>query len=215
MVPWIVGLACALAIGYVWGSFAPVPVYHDEAAYLLQAQLFAHGQAAGAPPPLPKFFEQFHVLVSPGLAPKYPPGFALAMVPGIWLGLPVLMPLILSGVTGAFLFHLSRKAVGGPVALLATIDMDLAPGNLLLHAGYFSQTLTSALWLIGWWGLLSWRERRRTSHLVLLGVIVGWMAIARPITALLYAIPLGAVVLRDVIVQRAWRGFAIAPQSVR
>lgn len=210
LAPWILGLACALTIGYVWGGLDPAPVYHDEAAYVLQAQLFAKGLAAGAPAQLPQFFEQFHVLVSPVLAPKYPPGFALTLVPGIWLGVPVLIPLILTGVTGACLFLLARQIAGAPVALLATVIWTLAPANILLHAGYFSQTLTAALWLVGWWALLSWRERRRTTHLVLLGVVVGWLAISRPFTALLYALPLGVVVLKDVVVHRLWRGFTSA-----
>ena len=109
MAPWIAGLACALGVGYVWGSLDPVPIYHDEAAYLLQARLFAHGVVAGAPAPLREFFEQFHVFVSPVLAPKYPPGFALAMVPGIWLGAPALIPITLAGITGGLLFQLSRR----------------------------------------------------------------------------------------------------------
>jgi hypothetical protein len=210
LAPWVVGFACSLAVAYVWGSLDPVPVYHDEAAYVLQARLFAHGVIAGAPAPLSKFFEQFHVLVSPVLAPKYPPGFALAIVPGIWLGAPALIPLILAGITGGFLFLLARRVAGGPVGLLATAIWTIAPVNLMFHASYFSQTLTTALWLVGWWALLTWREGRRTTHLVLLGVVVGWLAITRPFTALLYAFPVGAVVLRDVGVHRAWRGFAIA-----
>jgi hypothetical protein len=209
MAPWIAGLACALGVGYVWGSLDPVPIYHDEAAYLLQARLFAHGVIAGAPAPLREFFEQFHVFVSPVLAPKYPPGFALAMVPGIWLGAPALIPITLAGITGGLLFQLSRRIAGGPVALLATVIWTLAPANLFLHVSYFSQTLTSALWLIGWWALLNWREDRRMAHLVLLGVVLGWLAITRPFTALLYALPLGVVLLRDVIAQRAWRGLGV------
>jgi hypothetical protein len=208
--PWIAGLICALAVGYVWGSLDPVPIYHDEAAYLLQARLFAQGAAAGPPAPLPKFFEQFHVLVGSVLAPKYPPGFALALVPGIWIGSPALMPLLLTGITGGLLFLLSRKAAGGPVALLATAIWTIAPANLLLHASYFSQTLSAALWLAGWWALLTWREDRRKVHLVLVGVIVGWLAITRPFTALLYALPLSLVVLRDVVVQRRWRALGLA-----
>jgi hypothetical protein len=55
-----------------WGSLAKLPTVGDEVAYVLQAKLLARGQIAGSPPPIPEFFEQAHVLVTPRLAPKYP-----------------------------------------------------------------------------------------------------------------------------------------------
>ncbi len=209
-VPWLVGVTAVLVTLLTWGGANPVAVYHDEAAYLLQAGIFAGGRWLGPPPPVPAFFEQFHVLLSPGLAPKYPPGFALALVPGTWMHLPAVVPLLLTGLTAAIAFALARRIAGGPVALVATAVWLAAPGNLRFRAGYFSETLTSLLWVAGWWALLRWRSSSRTTWLLALAACVGLGAITRPLTALVFAIPVGVVVLRDVMARRAWGALVAA-----
>src|SRR5262245_29478298 len=93
--PWLplaCGLAVFLFVTAVWGSLAKLPVGDDEAAYLLQAKIFASGNITAAGRPLPEFFNQQHVFVDPVLAAKYPPGHSLLLVPGIWLALPGLVP---------------------------------------------------------------------------------------------------------------------------
>ena len=112
--PAVAPLAVALAAGLItfraWGSLNPLPTVGDEVAYLLQASLLAEGRIAGDAPPVPEFFEQAHVLVTPTLAPKYPLGFALALVPGVLIGASALVPLLLTGLTGALLFVLCRRS---------------------------------------------------------------------------------------------------------
>src|SRR5436309_15581249 len=131
------GLLTALLGFWVWGSLDQPGIYHDEIAYRLQAEIFASGRLAGDAAPLPEFFEQYHVLVSPRLAPKYLPGHALALVPGVWLGLPGLGPLALAGISGALLFALARR-VGGPwVAALAWTLWVTAPAPLTWRCTYF------------------------------------------------------------------------------
>ena len=89
--PVLAGLASAACVLAVWGSLDATPLYHDEGAYLLQAEIFAAGRWAMPAPVIPEFFEQMYVLVTPVLAAKYPPGHALAMAPGALVGLPGLV----------------------------------------------------------------------------------------------------------------------------
>src|SRR3954447_3871289 len=77
LLSWIAALAAFGSVWYVWGSLHQLPRYHDEAAYLLQAQIFAAGKWTAPAPPIPEFFEQAHTLVTPVRAAKYPPGTAL------------------------------------------------------------------------------------------------------------------------------------------
>lgn len=88
--------------------------------------------------------------------------------------------------------------------MLATAIWLASPGNLRFRAGYFSEILTSLLWLAGWWALLEWRSTSRVTWLLALAGCVGLGAITRPLTALVFALPVAALVLRDVVVRRAW-----------
>lgn len=190
---------------FVWGSLDAVPVVHDEAAYLLQAGLFARGRWALPSPPIPEFFEQMHVLVVPALASKYPPGHSLALAPWAWLGVPGLLPVLLAASTGALVFALARRVAGPVVAALTWALWSTSRGVLDHFSTYFSETTTALLWLLGWWALLSWWETRRMRWLLAVAACVGWGAITRPFTMLLYAVPVGIVVARGVAARRAWR----------
>lgn len=208
--PLAAGMMSAAVYWWLAGSLDPVPVIHDEAAYVLQAGLFASGQWAGQSPILPEFFEQFHVFVVPRLAAKYPPGHALALTPGVLLGVPGLMPVVLTGVTGGLLFALARRATNSWIALLAWAIWLAAPGNLRFRPSYFSQLTTTTLWLGGWWALMTWRQSRERRWLVALACAVAFGAITRPLTMLAFALPVGVVVLRDGIREGRWRDLALA-----
>ncbi len=214
--PWapiVVGAASAAGVWIAWGSLGAIPVVQDESAYVLQARIFAMGRWVGPARPLPGFFEQMAVFGEPALVPKYPPGHALLLVPGIWLGVPGLVPVLLSGVAGALLVVLARR-VGGPwVALLASAVWLASSGNLQWRASYLSQTTTSAAWLLAWWCLLRWRETHGTAWSAGVAASVAWCAITRPVTALALALPVAAVMLHDLVRQRSWRG-ALVPAIV-
>lgn len=201
---WIIGVATAVVVWTVWGHVHPTATVHDEASYLLQARTFARGRFANPAPPLPEFFEQFHVIVSPTFASKYPPGTGLLIVPGVWLGVPALAPVLLVGVSGAFLFLLARRVANAWVALVAWIVWLSAPRTLDNGAHYYSENVSQALWLVGWWLLLEWRETARRRWLLGLAACIGWIAITRQLTALTYAIPVAAVVLPRVARRRDW-----------
>jgi dolichyl-phosphate-mannose-protein mannosyltransferase len=202
--PLIVGVASALLTWWMWGTLAATPYVHDEVALLLQARIFASFKWASPSPPLPEFFEQFHVFVTPTLAPKYPPGHALLMVPGVWLGLPGLMSVVLTGLTGGMLFLLARRFSNGIVALAAWCIWMVAPAALRFRPSYFSEVTTGAIWLVAWWTLLRYRDTGARRWLVALAALIAWGGITRPVTMIAFAIPVGGVVLWTVWKRRAW-----------
>lgn len=204
------GLISSLVIWWTWGEIEPVPVIQDEASYVLQAEIFASGRWTVPAPPIPEFFEQPHVQVVPAVASKYPPGHALLLTLGALVGLPALVPVLLTGITAALLFALAARVANPWVALVAWPTWLFAPIVLRFQPTYMSEVTTTALVLASWWALLSWRETPRLRWLLTLALCVGWGAITRPLTMLVVAIPIGVVVVMDVARDRRWRDLGLA-----
>lgn len=195
---------------YSWGAITPIPSVHDELAYVLQAQIFAQGKWALPSQPIPAFWEQPHVLVEPTVAAKYFPGHAIVMSVGALVGWLPLMPLVLQSCIAALLFVLVRRIASGGVALLTWILWLTTPMVLYFGASYYSESTTTLSWLCGWYALLEWRASRRLRWLLAVAFFTAWGAVTRPLTGVAYAIPMGIVVLYDVITGRRWRDLALA-----
>ena len=193
-----------------WGGLDSPPVSHDGASYLLQSRIFANGRWSAPAPPLPEFFEQYHVLVTPVLASKYPPGQALLLTPGALLSAPGLVPLLLSALTAFILIALVVPRWGRKVAMITWAVWLLAPLGLHFRPTYLSEVGTAFLWVAGWWCLSQWWDGRGDRYLVGLALAVGWMAITRPLTAVAYVLPVAAVVAPRVWRERRWRALGSA-----
>ena len=198
--PWVLGLATALACLWVAGGTLKVePVSTDEASYLLEARILAAGHITAPAPPIPEFFEQAWVVVTPRIYSKYPPGHALALVPGVALGLPWLVPLLLNLVSGALLFALLRRAIGPAAALLTWSAWVLSVMAMAWQTTYFSEVTLLACWLGATSCVWRWLDGAGSRWLVGAALLTAFGAITRPLSILLLALPLIIVVLR-----RAW-----------
>lgn len=207
---WAAAIASVAIIWFVWGEWNPLPAVHDEVAYLLQADIFARLRWTAPPPPIPDFFEQPYVLVSPVLASKYPPGHSMLLVPGALLGFHALVPLLLTGLTAWLLVTLATRVAGLGTALVTWAVWITAPLVLRFQPSYFSELSTQTLMLSSWLFLLRWRESGRRQWLLLVAAAIGAGAITRPLTMLALAIPVGVVVVRDVARSRRWRDLGMA-----
>ena len=206
----MLALVAVLVTVASWGGLDAPPVSHDEASYLLQSRIFKSGRWSAPSPPLPEFFEQYHVLVTPVLASKYPPGQALVLVPGTLMAAPGLMPLVLTGLTAFLLVSLIARRWGWKAAVITWALWLLAPLGLRFRPTYLSEVGTAFLWLAGWWCLSRWWDGKGDRYLVTLALAVGWMAITRPLTAVAYAMPLAVVVLPRVWKGHGWRAIGAA-----
>ncbi len=205
--PILAGLITALLVAYTWSGLDAPGAYHDERAYLVQARLLAQFSWTAPSPPIPIFWEMAHLFVEPAIFAKYPPGHALVLVPGIWLGFAGLVPVLLAAVSGALTFLLARRFAGIWIALGTWAVWTTVPETLDWHSSYFSETTTAALWLLALWALVEWREQQRPFLLVLLVAAVGWMGITRPITAIALGVPIAAVILHTAWTRRAMPGW--------
>ena len=203
LAPAVAGVLTAAIVWWVWGSLGEPGIIHDERAYLLQAQIFATGHWTGRVPPLHEFFEQMHVFVVPRLAAKYPPGHSLLLTPGIWAGLPGLMPVLFTGVAGALVFALARRLADSVTALLAWSLWATSTPNLFWRASYLSQTTSALLWLLAAWFTLRWMEERKISQAACIAAALAWMYLTRPLSALALGLPLVACAVLTGRVRRA------------
>ena len=225
--PIVAGVVTTAVTWTAWGGLNRHPIIHDEAAYHLQAKLFASGVWAGVSPPLPEFFEQLYVFVVPVLASKYPPGHSLMLAPGALVDLPGLPVVILNGIAGALIFALARRVAGSLVALLTLLLWLTCFPAIYYRASYFSEVTSGTAWLAAWWFLLLWHQetkrggselqdeaggqaRRRRRWLIALAACVGVVAITRPLTAVALALPIAVVVVRETHRRRTWRDFGMA-----
>jgi hypothetical protein len=207
--PLVCAFVTAVCVRLTWGVGTPWPVMHDEWAYWMQAGQYAANMWSAPSQGMPEFFEQLYVIVTPVFAAKYWPGHAMMLAPGFAVGAPALMPILLSAIAGGLVFALARRVAGVRVAALTFVLWVSTFGNLRFRASYFSELTTSCLWLGAWYALLRWRETRRWGWMALLAVATGWGAITRPATMLVFAIPVGLVVLADSVRARSWRDLAI------
>lgn len=203
--PW---LAALLTTALSWsvrraGDFATF--IHDEDAYVLQAQVFARGQLAAPPRPVPDAFEQYYVLGAPVTAGKYYPGQALAIAPFEAMGQRDLFPPLVAGVTAGLLVHLVQTAAG-PVPALAAWATWLAGDKVLSwHSSFLSQPTSAMYWLLAITGALAWQRKRRSRDLVVVAVALAADALTRPWSAVLLAATLGAWLAVRLTRERQWR----------
>ncbi len=210
--PWapvVAGILTAAAVRFVWGSFNAPGVIHDEHAYLVQAQIFAQGRWTAASPPIAAFFEQMHVFVEPAVFAKYPPGHALMLVPGIWLGLPGLMPVLLTGISGSLVFWIARRLSNEWVALLTWWPWTTAGATLLWSTSYLSETTSMTMWLTATWATIRWIDSGRSTFLSVAAAAIAWGLITRPLTMAGLALPLAFVILRRHAAARSWRPLVV------
>jgi hypothetical protein len=211
--PWapaLAGLVTVAIVRLVWRSLGEPGVVHDERAYLLQAEIFARGHWTVPTPPIPAFFEQMHVFVEPAVFAKYPPGHALMLVPGIWLGLPGLMPAVLAGVAGGLTFWLARRLANVWTALLTWMLWTTAPLTLVWATTYFSEGTSAVMWLIAAWATVRWLDTDDRRYLFGVSAALAWGFETRPLTAIALGAPLAIVILRRLIQTKQWRA-ATAP----
>ena len=206
--PVLAGLVTVLIVRIVWGSFHEPGVVNDERAYLLQAAIFARGHWTAPSPLLAAFFEQMHVVIEPAVFAKYPPAHALTLVPGIWLGVPGLMPALMTGIAGALVFSLARRLANEWTALLTWWLWTTSWLTLIWSASYYSETTSTAMWLIATWATIRWLDAGRSADLLCVAAALGWGLRTRPLTMAALALPLAFVVLRRVVATRAWKTLA-------
>lgn len=126
-----------VSIGLSYGI--PKPGVHDEFAYLLMGDTFAHGRLTNPVHPMWPHFETYHVFHRPSYQAKYPPGQGMVLALGQAVGeLPILGVWASLALACATVCWMLGALVPKPWAFLGGLLLALNP-----HA-------------IAWWGQSYW-----------------------------------------------------------
>ena len=163
----------------------------DEYAYLLQAQTYAQGRLWVDPPPLADAFALGRFQIKNGMwLAQYEPGWALILVPAIWLGIPAwtINPILGVGLLLAF-WALAREQMGKEAAAAGVIAIA-GSAFFILNAGSYFSHVACALWGV-LYALFAVRylQSGKSSIALLAGVFVGLLGLTRTFNAIVFIAP--------------------------
>ncbi len=197
--PWAAaGVVAVVSLGgnaaVAWHHGLPRPRVHDEFAYLLMADTFAHGRVANPTPACADSFQSPHVLVRPTYAAKYPPGQGVALAVGQVLGRPAYGVWLSGAAAAVAAWWMVAAFAGAEWALLGGLVAAVHPQMVDWGQVYWGgdvAVLGGAL-VVGGWGRL--RKAPGVHPGLLLGVGLVVLANSRPFEGLVLAVPVLATV---------------------
>lgn len=171
--------------------FHRAPLTTDEQSYMLQAHIFKSGRLKYDPPPFIQPFRYPMVIVdeAKGWLSRYPPGHALWLTPGVWLGSPYAMTALAAGLglllTGVAAYRLGFSVAAAALMLLLSPFFVFTNGTMMSHISGF---VAAAGMLLGY---VLWQQQGRSIWAVLAGLAWAWLFLNRTYTAFLMALPFG------------------------
>nr|BBH93743.1 hypothetical protein KTA_19420 [Thermogemmatispora argillosa] len=185
------------------------PHIYDAAAYVFAAKMYAQGRLAVPLPPTPDLFPgPFMVQFDGRWFAQYPPGTALTLVPGFWLGLPYAVEPVLGTLALLGIGLIAARLYDRLTATLAVLLGTLSPFYSYLAASYLSHTVTLFYLVWGFWALLCFLQERKLWGLPLAALCFGLAYLTREQVALLYI-----AMLSGSILAAAWRRWHPWPGS--
>jgi len=128
------------------------PHIYDASAYVFAAKMYALGHlSVPIPPAVDRFPGPFMLQFADQWFGQYPPGTALTLVPGIWLGIPWLVEPLLGTLALLGSGLLAARLYDRRVATLTVILGASSPFYSYLAASYLSHAIT-LFYLV--WGIL-------------------------------------------------------------
>jgi hypothetical protein len=164
-----------------------VPLQDDDATYLYQARIMSELRALD--PPVPenaRWIENFIYFSARGTTGKYLFGTGLTLVPGVWLGLPILANLFFVFVTLLCVYRAAEKNAPATVALFGAALLSISPQFIFTSASTLSQAPALAGLAVAVWA----SERGGFRNGLYAGLAIGFSLVCRPHIAVPGAIAL-------------------------
>src|SRR5437868_8505250 len=190
----VVLTSLTFSIGAAMLHGMPLPKYHDDFAYVLDGDTFAHGRLSNPTHPLWPHFETMHVLQVPRYISKYPVGQGLIFAAGsVLLGHPLRAVWIVGAAACAAIWWALRIWTTPSLALLGGIATAIHPTFLEWTESYHGGALAA----LGGALLLGAAGKDRTLGVTgAIGIVL--LAISRPYEGLIFCIAVGTVLIRRI-----------------
>jgi hypothetical protein len=186
-------LALCLA-GTLRGRY-PEPRIHDEFAYLLAADTFAHGRLTNPTHPQWQHLESLHIIWQPTYTSKYPPGQGLALAfSTVLFGEPIFGVWLIVAAAAAAIYWMLQAWFTPGWALAGTL-IPTTQMLLLWTDNYWGGGLPALGGALLFGSLARLLGDPRPRYGALLGVGVGMLALTRPFFGLLASLPAAAVIV--------------------
>lgn len=182
----------------------PVPRVHDEFAYLLTGDTFASGRLTNPTHPLWRHFESFQIIQHPTYQGKYPPAQGLFLALGMILGHPIIGVWISVALMIVAVFWALLALLRVRWAFFGTLLMTLQLGTI----GYWAQSYWGGAVAAGAGALLFGTGARivtgdaRTSHGVLGGIGLAFLANSRPLEGFVFTLVVSGWVVVSLVKSR-------------
>ncbi len=189
-----------------WFVFRHRPHLVDSVVQLFQAKIFAAGMVEAPLPPARPFFATLHMVFdATGWYSQYPPGHSILLTPGVWLGMPWVVPVLLTMGAAALLVAFASTVWDHATAILTGILLLICPFFWFMGASFMNHV--SALFFVSavLFCLARWDAADGIRWPALAGAALGGAFLSRPLTALAIGLVLGIGVLVD---RRGWRPVA-------
>ncbi len=180
-----------------------LPHSPDSVVYLLQAAWFLEGSLWGEVATFQDALTiPFTYVDGERWLAHYPPGWPGLLALGLAAGLPWLVAPMLGGLYTVLLYLTGRELDGPAIGLIAATLAVLSPMARLIFGSMLSHAAAATLLLAALWLVLVARRSTGWPAAFFAGCCVGLACGIRPLSASAIAVPLGALLLLDLLGSR-------------
>jgi len=181
-------------------SLTYYPNTGDEFALYFQADIFSNFQLTADAPPVANIFDTHYVDIKNGKwFGQYPPVYSLMILPGLWIGSPIVWVSFLSGLTIFLLCSLLKHIFGDEYRseiILFCLIFSLSPTFLFHAASYYSHIGALLIFTLILYNFFTYLKNQKLKNVFFVSLLFGLGVGVRPFTFFLLSIPFFIEIIR-------------------
>lgn len=189
---WVTVLAATLSF-YSYGAH---PHISDEISYLYQARYFEAGMLTMPAPPVPAAFKLYLMnYEDTRWYSIFPPGWPLALMVGVWAGVPWLVNPVLAGLNVLGISILLRELYDRRTSRIVVVLLCCSPWFVFMGINFMSHIFTLTAALAAALAFVWARKTGKFTWALASGFAIGLVSLIRPLDGFILAILLGLLAI--------------------